>query len=79
MDSGEINVNVSKGGKIQLKNVLDVPGLAANLISVSTITRNGYKVVFNEKGCNINDGKGRLVCSATLNNKLYALDLQSKS
>lgn len=76
--AGEINVNISQGGKIQLKNVLYVPGLAANLISVSTITKSGFKVVFNEKGCIVNDANGRLICSATLNNKLYVLDLQSK-
>lgn len=76
--TGEINLNILQGGTIQLKNVLYVPGLAANLMSVSTITKSGYRVIFNEKGCNINDANGKFICSATLNNKLYVLDMQSK-
>lgn len=73
--AGEINVNLAQGGTIQLKNVLYVPGLAANLISVSSITKSGYKVQFSEKGCNVSDIKGNIICSATLRNKLYALDM----
>lgn len=76
--TGEISVKISQGGEIQLRNVLYVPGLAANLISVSTITKSGYRVTFNEKGCNVSDVNGKIICSATLSNKLYALDMHPK-
>lgn len=36
-----------------MRNVLFIPELSANLLSVSQLTRNGCKVEFNEKGCNI--------------------------
>lgn len=75
---GDISINVSQHSKIQLKNVLHVPGLAANLISVSTVTQAGYKVTFNANGCNIENKKGKTLCSATLLNKLYILNTHSE-
>lgn len=37
------------------ENVLHVPGLAANLMSVSTITKSRYRVIFN-----VNDAKSMM-------------------
>lgn len=71
---GDISINISQHNKIQVRNVLYVPGLAVNLLSVSMITKYGYRVSFSEKGCNIEDTTGKLLCSATLINKLYILD-----
>lgn len=74
---GDISINVSQHNKIQLKNVLYVPGVAANLISVSTVTKGGYKMTFNANGCNIENENGKTLCSATLFNKLYILNTHS--
>lgn len=46
---GSIYINISQNSKIQVRNVLYVPGLATNLLSVSTIVKGGYKVIFNVK------------------------------
>lgn len=40
---GDISIHISQQEKIQVKTFLFVPGLAANLLSMSTITKNGYK------------------------------------
>lgn len=71
---GCVDIHLSQDKVIQVKNVLYVPGLAANLLSVSTIVKNGYKVIFIKRGCEIQDGKDEVVCTATLSNKLYILD-----
>lgn len=71
---GCVDVKLSKGGILQLKNVLYTPGLGPNLISVSSITKNGYEVRFFEKGCHVVNEKGKIICSGTQMNKLYLLD-----
>lgn len=76
---GCIDITLAQGKKIQVNNVLHVPGLAANLLSVSTIVKTGHKVTLNENGCDVHDINGKLVCTATLNNKLYTLDTQNSN
>lgn len=72
--AGCVDIHVSPKNKIQIKNVLYVPGLAANLLSVSTIVKGGYKVLFNDKGCEIQNNRKESICTAILNNNLYILD-----
>lgn len=52
---------------IEIKNVLHVPGLAANLLSVSKIVENGNIVSFDKNGCTIknSDEKVLLKCKST--------------
>lgn len=71
---GCVDIHISQDNVIQVNNVLYVPGLAANLLSVSTIVSKGHKVTFNNKGCEVQNGKGEVVCTATLGNKLYTID-----
>lgn len=61
---GCVNIHLNQEKKIQIKNVLFVPGLAANLLSVSTIVKSGYNVAFNSKGCDIRNPKGEVICTA---------------
>lgn len=44
-----------EGKEIDMKNVLHVPGLQANLLSVSKMVKNGNKIVFDDSGCTILD------------------------
>lgn len=74
---GNVSINISKDNKILVRNVLFVPGLAANLISVSTIAKSGFRAAFHAKGCDIIDKNGKLICSATLFDKLYVLNTHS--
>lgn len=71
---GCVDIHVSQDKVIKVNNVLYVPGLAANLLSVSTIVKNGHKVNFNNKGCEIQNGQDEVICTATLSNKLYIMD-----
>ena len=57
---GEIMLNVQSGSgnvrKCRLKNVLYVPKLSHNLLSISKISSGGKNVNFSENICKITDG-----------------------
>lgn len=78
---GKINLNVvnSNGemNTIQVQNVLYVPGLATNLLSVSQIIKNGCQVQFDQKGCKIINKNNEQVAAAKLINNMYRLNTQS--
>lgn len=59
---------------IQVRNVLFIPELSANLLSVSQLTKNGCKVEFTDVGCNIYSPKGNLTATAKLRNNMYKLE-----
>lgn len=42
---------------MKLKELLFVPGLSRNVLSVSKITEDGYTVVFGPRSCQIMNGK----------------------
>lgn len=46
---------------VSLKDVVVVPGLSANLVSVQAITKNGFSVVFSDKNCQIIKGSKTVV------------------
>lgn len=73
---GKVNLlmNGNEDSKIQVREVLYIPKLAANLLSVSAMVKNGCKVNFRDKGCDIYNPDGKLICSATLTNNLYLLN-----
>lgn len=58
----------------RLFDVLYVPGLSYNLISISKVTGAGKRVNFAESQCQIMDEKGSLVGVATKTGNLYYLD-----
>ena len=58
----------------KLHNVLYVPKLAYNLLSVSKASESGKRVRFSETGCHIFDAKKRLIASGTKVGSLYYLD-----
>lgn len=59
---------------IQVRNVLFVPELKTNLLSVSKIIQSGCKVIFNESGCQIYNPSNKLVAQARLINATYLLN-----
>lgn len=76
-----MSLNVRIKGKtdtIQVQDALHVPGISANLLSVSKIVQKGYQVIFNEKGCQIIDSQNSLIATASLINDVYRLN-QPKS
>ncbi|KAL0893362.1 hypothetical protein ABMA27_014949 [Loxostege sticticalis] len=77
---GNVSMQVSdgKGGynKIQVRNVLYVPDLSTNLLSVSRIIKNGCKVEFDANGCSIFNQNNLRVAHATLTNGTYKLKVK---
>lgn len=54
---GQVAINTRKGTKI-ISNVLYIPELDQNLLSVAQMTKNGYGVSFKENYCLITDVRG---------------------
>ncbi|XP_057660652.1 uncharacterized protein LOC130896509 [Diorhabda carinulata] len=73
-----VDIHINQKDKIQVKNVLFVPGSAANLLSVSTIMKNGHNVIFYDKGCDIQNAKGEVICNAVLKNNLYVMNISGE-
>lgn len=76
--SGNVDFTVSLNGKcstVNIQNVLCIPKLTANLLSVSELTAKAKTVIFTSKGCEIRDtSTGKLLATATEVNGLYKLD-----
>lgn len=62
--TAEIKVIIA-GNKqtIKVEDVLYVPGLAANLLSVEKIAMKEYEIRITKKGCKITDSKGKLTAA----------------
>lgn len=58
---------------VELKDVLWVPGLNDNLISVNQLGRKGYTAVFTKEACHLSRGSGWF-CIANHTNGLYTLN-----
>lgn len=74
---GNVNLDCyNKEGKlnhIQVRNILYIPELSTNLLSVSQLVKNGCHVIFNENGCDILNRNKELVATAKLTNNMYKL------
>ena len=81
--SGTVLVHtVLANGKQQeciLHNVLLVPNLSYNLISVSKVTEAGKSISFEEAQCNISCANGEVIATAKKVGCLYYLDFQPTS
>lgn len=76
---GKAKVKTTKGEKT-ITNIVYIPGLRANLLSVSKMVEKGHTVVFSSEGCHIYDSEnfkatGEIVVTASNKNGLYKLDL----
>ena len=63
---------------VKLKNVLFVPDLRNNLISIPSVTENAYEVKFNKNSACVKRNDGSTVVFAPKCNQLYALDGESE-
>jgi hypothetical protein len=68
-----MNLPDGKTRKCRLKDVLYVPSLSYNLMSVSKAAENGKVTQFDENGCRILDRKGDLLALAQQRGSLYYL------
>lgn len=62
---------------ILFTNVLYVLQLAVNLISVHQITEKGGQVKFDSKGCTILNKQNVIVATATKDNNMYRLNMNT--
>lgn len=79
--SGEIDITTSCNGKyydITVENVLCVPNLTTNLLSVSALISKGNHISFNIGGCSIYNSKNELVATADLIDGIYKLKLKDE-
>lgn len=76
---GDIIIQLRDGTKIKLLNVLFVPDIAANLISVSEVNDRGYSTNFSSSGCEIRDPNRNPVLYAEMKNGVYKVHCAPKS
>jgi hypothetical protein len=70
---GAIEVETLSGTKT-LKNVLYVPKINQNLVSVGQLIESGYSIFFNDGVCDIKDKNGVLLLSAKMMNRSFNVD-----
>lgn len=74
--AGDINIKISDEQTTRnttLKNVLCIPGICANLLSVSQMAKHGCTVVFDSECCKVFNAKWDLIAKAPLVDDLYRL------
>lgn len=64
-------------GDITVSNVLHVPDLAVNLLSISQIAKNGNEIVFNSDGCTVFNSDGKMVLFSKETNGIYKIKTDS--
>lgn len=76
--SGDVEITTNYDYNITVKNVLCVPSLTTNLLSVSELIKNGNSVVFEPNRCLIRNKLGKLVAEAELIDGVYKMKLQTQ-
>lgn len=73
---GKIVLTATHGGSFTLTDVLYVPGIQKNLLSVPAIAMGGLEVTFSGRKCTVHDlsDEGCIVATGTLCRGLYRLD-----
>lgn len=77
--SGEVEITTSHDFEVIVKNVLCVPSLTTNLLSVSELIKNGNSVNFEPNKCLIRNNSGELVAEADLVDGVYKLKLKTNN
>lgn len=73
---GSVNISTDCKYDITIQNVLCVPSLTTNLLSVSELIKNGNNVIFKKDQCYIYNQKNELVATAELTDGVYKLNIQ---
>ncbi|CAL5331407.1 unnamed protein product [Camellia sinensis] len=70
---GTVAIESVLGTKL-ITDVLYVPRIDQNLLSVGQLLEKGYKLLFEDKKCMIRDADGREVCTIKMRGKCFSLD-----
>lgn len=79
--TGDVNIRTvtpSYKYEVTLKDVMCVPNLTTNLISISQLIKNGNNVEFKEKCCYVYNREGNLVAVANQEDGVYKLLMEHK-
>ncbi|UYV65495.1 hypothetical protein LAZ67_3004515 [Cordylochernes scorpioides] len=71
---GTVEIYKDDNHLLTLKEVLNVPELNSNLISVSKITEDEKQIIFDENGARIIDNNGSSIITAKRKDNIYAID-----
>lgn len=74
----EISTNGGSGENVTVKDVLCIPDICANLMSVSQMAKHGKTLVFDKDSCRIFDENSDLIATAPLVEDLYRLNCALK-
>lgn len=77
--SGDLRLTTrvkSSTHEVEIKNVLCIPTLTTNLLSVSKMIANGNRVSFNKNGCYIYNSQNVCIGEASLENDVYRLNIE---
>ena len=72
-------VKRDKVSQINIDDVLYVPKLASNLLSVKKLTKGGYRLVFEDDNCIITEKSGEVRAVASLSPELYKVKLVERA
>ncbi|MCO5610675.1 hypothetical protein L7F22_064916 [Adiantum nelumboides] len=77
---GKILITISDGSDLCLPDVLYVPGIKKNLLSVSSLAKNGLRIIFEDDRCIVRDRENgySLITTGSLENGLFMLDRYEK-
>ncbi|MCO5564150.1 hypothetical protein L7F22_017806 [Adiantum nelumboides] len=77
---GKILITISDGSNLCLPDVLYVPGIKKNMLSVSSLAKNGLWAIFEDDKCIVRDRENgySLITTGTLENGLFVLDHYEK-
>ncbi|MCO5588517.1 hypothetical protein L7F22_042474 [Adiantum nelumboides] len=77
---GKILITISDSSDLCLPDVLYVLGIKKNLLSVSSLAKNGLRVIFEDDRCIVRDRENGypLITTGTLENGLFVLDRYEK-
>ncbi len=70
--SGKSTLQINQEG-IEVRDVLHVPNLATNLLSISKMAEKGNKIIFDGKWCTVYDNKGCKIAESKAQNGVYLL------
>ncbi|KAG8492199.1 hypothetical protein CXB51_009896 [Gossypium anomalum] len=70
---GDVIICTPSGNKL-IPNVLFVPEIDRNLLSIAQLLEKGYAVVFKGKECQISDQKGSILMTVPMSDKSFVVD-----
>jgi hypothetical protein len=76
---GNIKATMQVGGKLShatITQVLHVPKMKNNFISMSKLISESFKVEFDKDGCKVNNARGVVVVEARRDKNLYLLNVK---